>query len=200
MRSFTQELVLTIVDSLVIGALLVLAGFLVNLGLERYKSRDAFLKELAKTRVERIASVWSSLYEYESVIDDLISKTGELKLRQGGYMEREEFAYDDDELEAQARELSETSSARRKHIEDLLERERFWLGATLYDRCGSYFALQRNRVRLFFEIFMTEDETELSRIQAEYEQAQKEAEEGRRDVLSVLEDLEARPDVARRRQ
>ncbi len=64
LMTFCQQLLLTIIDKLAIGFLILLAGYLFNRILETFKSQQAFQNEIAKQRVSKISEVWSELYSW----------------------------------------------------------------------------------------------------------------------------------------
>ena len=74
---FKEKLFLTVIDKLVFGLLIVLAAFLLNLTLERYRADQATKAEIAKLRVGRIATVWAELEKQQ----DLLNRTAEASRR-----------------------------------------------------------------------------------------------------------------------
>ena len=59
--TFQQELILSIVNSIGIGAIVGLCGFILNLLLEKYKTTQALREEAAKLRIVKISEVWDGL-------------------------------------------------------------------------------------------------------------------------------------------
>lgn len=51
--NFQEQLIITLIDKLAIGVLLLLGGFLLNRAIERYKSRQALENQMAKIRDEK---------------------------------------------------------------------------------------------------------------------------------------------------
>src|SRR5688500_16166630 len=66
------------------GIILLIVGLSVNRRLERYKSRLALETEVAKQRVTKISEAWSSMYEWESVVKDMIRGVAELQVKYAG--------------------------------------------------------------------------------------------------------------------
>jgi len=56
--SFSDQLILTIVDKLLIGLLVVAAGVAFNFLLEKWKARNEFVKAVAVQRVEAYRKLW----------------------------------------------------------------------------------------------------------------------------------------------
>jgi hypothetical protein len=63
--SFDQQLWLTVIDKLALGAALVGVGYIANRYLESHKVRQAFASEVARQRLAAITEIWHALGEYE---------------------------------------------------------------------------------------------------------------------------------------
>jgi hypothetical protein len=69
--SLKNKLIEIVVDKLLIGALILLIGFLANKGLERYKLIEAQRVGDTSEYVKACSEIWSKLYAYESSLDSL---------------------------------------------------------------------------------------------------------------------------------
>ena len=127
MFKFVQNLILTIVDKLIIGGLILLAGYVLNRALEHYKAKDAFTKEIARKRVDEMGEVWSAQYEYDFLIGDMEDVIARIKLMQSGRLERD-LGYSEEELEKKGKRLASESEKRKDEILRLLEKSRYWVG------------------------------------------------------------------------
>jgi len=132
--TFKEQLLLTLIDKLAIGILILVAGLLFNRILERFKSKQAFSNEISKQRVAEIGSVCSHIYEWESSLGHTIERTEILKLH--------------------FKDNTEDIASRLKGQEDLptkelverklyvlrisLGKSYFWLGEELYQHLVEY--------------------------------------------------------------
>jgi len=70
-RKFTFDLIKIIVDKLLIGAIVVILGFVGNFLLEKYKSEVRFSEKINETRVANIGTTWEQVNIIESLYDQL---------------------------------------------------------------------------------------------------------------------------------
>jgi hypothetical protein len=63
---FQEKLLLSVMDKLVFGLLIVLAGFVLNRALEDYRSQQATSAEIARLRVARVANVWTAMNKQQA--------------------------------------------------------------------------------------------------------------------------------------
>lgn len=70
-KELASKLALILVDKVVFGLLIVLAGFMLDSILERNRAETAFENEIAKVRVEKVAVVWAALDTQQLLTDDL---------------------------------------------------------------------------------------------------------------------------------
>lgn len=119
---FHDDLVITIVDKLCIAALLLIAKFLLDKSLERYKNREAFLSSFAQQQVQQVADIWKSIYEWEAFVTETGDTVASLD---------DQFISDREALLAKSREYSTAVRAK-------VDESRFWLGEDLYGRLQSY--------------------------------------------------------------
>ncbi|HME43944.1 MAG TPA: hypothetical protein VKF36_12715 [Syntrophorhabdales bacterium] len=95
--SFSQQIIVAVVDKGGLGVVLVLAGLLANRLLERYKASQAIREEVAKERLKQIAPIWEELNQtrkefnlvFIKAISAVVSKS-ELKEASGGFKELKE--------------------------------------------------------------------------------------------------------------
>ena len=71
MTSFSEEIILIIVDKGLIVILVVVLGFLLNRALERYKRDQILYVDAARRRIEALVSVFLLASQYESKMDEL---------------------------------------------------------------------------------------------------------------------------------
>lgn len=69
--SLRNKLIEIIVDKFLIGMLILLAGFLANSSLERYKLIETQRVGDTTEFVKSCHEVWANIFEYESIIDDI---------------------------------------------------------------------------------------------------------------------------------
>jgi hypothetical protein len=131
--TFEQQIWLTLVDKFAIGLLIAIVVFFLNRFLENYRSNQAFQNEIAKQRVSNIAEVWAQLYTFDSLVSQVIYNSSKLHER-----------YDKDPVKLQSRLSKEVEPLDKKAgetadaVNDLADRNRFWLGEDLYQRFRAY--------------------------------------------------------------
>jgi len=188
MSEFTQNLILTIVDKLAIGLIVLLVAYLVNRSLEELKSRFAFSNEIAKIRAQKTGEIWSELYGWEAVAEELIEKTTSFKLIQDGYAP-EKYGWTKENLEKRISELSKSSYAKRQDFLSIVEQNHFWVGEELYNKSLAYYHTNQDRLKLFLDIFSSDDPQELERIKGEFERLTKEKETTKQDIIKIGQNL-----------
>jgi hypothetical protein len=188
MSAFTQDLILTIVDKLIIGGLILLGGYVLNRALERYKAKDAFTREIARKRVDEMGEVWSALYEYDFLIGDMEDVIGRVKLMQGGRLEQD-LGYSQEALEKKGQLLASESEKRKGEILRELEKSRYWVGEETYTQYQRYFRAQRERLEYFFRFLKEDDDKQSAEMWEKHELAVDAAKKARRDVLKVVDEL-----------
>lgn len=186
----TQDLIVTVVDKLVIGVVVLTVGYFLNRALERYKARDALTKEVARKRVDEMGRVWSVPYSYDVVIGEMEFVTGKAMAVRHGIVERDEFERSEDDLMERGQQLTRESMATKKEIPRVLESARYWVGEDTYQHYRRYFDAQAQRVEYFFRALAPgapEEETEAC--WQRHEDAKHDVVEARRDVLGVVAEL-----------
>lgn len=141
---FREQLLITVVDKAVIGAIVLFAGYVLSRGLERFKSERALANEFAKQRIAKIADLWESLYKWEAEI---------IHLALG--VQKQIFLVSDDRI-AQAMEsltptLVELSKEGANELAELIDGGRFWLGPALHARFREHHAAILNHLVLLLE-------------------------------------------------
>jgi hypothetical protein len=131
MTDFQQKLILTVVDKALIGAALVVAGFMLNRTLERFKSRLALTNDFAKQRVVKIAEIWTSLYTLE---EDLRLHSAHVAMSVFRLKPDEDVSV----ATAQYTEKSIDLEIKAKAMKASIAQNRFWLGDELSSRFDRY--------------------------------------------------------------
>ena len=70
-KDFREKLILTIIDKLIIGLIVVMALYFGNKGLEQYKSNQSLVVEFSKQKIAKIAETWTHIYEWEQAFNEL---------------------------------------------------------------------------------------------------------------------------------
>lgn len=63
--TFQHQLILSVIDKLLLGGVVGLAGYIANRSLEKHRSRHALQAEVARRRVEAAATVWQAVGKVE---------------------------------------------------------------------------------------------------------------------------------------
>ncbi len=116
-------------DKLVIVAIFLIAGFFLNLRLERVKSDLSFYNDINKMRVEKVAEVWGKLDMYHAISEDHYQRM-QYPLT-GTVQEREK------QVEAWNKE-TEAISLIYKDLRDTIEKNSFWLGEDAHNQIIEY--------------------------------------------------------------
>ena len=119
-----HEIIITWIDKLGIAMLIAIAGFWLNLALERFKSSLAVNSELEKSRVASIADAWKAMYEWERQID-LFRTSASSGSPSGLQQER---------LQSRLAELEVRAQETRQQV----EQNQFWMGSELYEHLRDY--------------------------------------------------------------
>ena len=175
-----RSLILSVVDKLVIGLLIVLAGFVLNVALERYKTHEAFQMEIAHTRVERIGQVWSALYREELAVDELIETLDSV-----GNVSYGE-AVDNSAATARATKLASRIRANGDEASRLLEENRFWLGERLYTEYRRYYDREAKAMTFCLHVLDTGESTVIEAIADDAERRRAAIRRARGDVVTVM--------------
>ncbi len=139
---FKQKLFLSIIDKLVFGLLIILAGFVLNWVLESHRADQAVKTEIARVRVDKVAEVWKALDAHQQAVmrleKDRIERFSDKILQimetdEGKFVPRGILVDPYDALKAKRAKLSA-----------LLRTNRFWLGERLYPTYLAYAARQRS--------------------------------------------------------
>ena len=157
MSDFQQKLTLSVIDKLVFGLLILLAGFVLNRTLENYKSDQATKSEIARLRVERLAKVWTALNFQQAQIDRIdpaaafnaeMFLTYVVEDKRQGRFTRRDFRKSSRLL----KNWGDAEAAFRRHeagVTRLLRDNRFWIGEDLYPRYLDYSKRQHALVHTY---------------------------------------------------
>jgi hypothetical protein len=156
-----HDLTITIVDKLLIGILLLLAGFVVNRALERFKSREAFLSEYSKRHVDTVSTSWSLLYAWELEIKDSVRFLMTM--------------HDDNLLYEELIPIVDRCRQASLEIRRYVETNRFWLGEEIYARFKAYY----NDLESYIDAVARSDRAALVDVRAALQKKHE-------DMLSVL--------------
>jgi hypothetical protein len=153
--SFNEQLIITIVDKLAIGLTIVLVGLFANAILERFKSKQALITELAKIRAGRLSEVWELLYEQEALINKSMMKavSYRLSLWKGAKDRRDYFKKDFQEAISEALSYIKSSEEIAEKFENALEKNRFWIGEKLFRKCRQHKNMLASFAHDFSEAF-----------------------------------------------
>jgi hypothetical protein len=158
MPSFRRDLGLAIIDKLVLGGLVLAAGFVLNGALQRHQSQDAFKSEITKIRVQKIGDVWSNLDEEDAVVHDFVDTGGRYLLTKNGYTKPGKFGYTADDLKTQWVSLYHRYKSLDSANNRLLERNQFWIGENdLYPQYEQFYEREQQTVDDFLRIALTND-------------------------------------------
>ncbi len=150
-----DQLILTVVDKFFIAIILLVAGYFLNQFLERFKTREAVRVEVAKQRVNKISETWSAVYDWEGYTKNLMGDIGDTY---------ERLRSDPTQLELRIKELWKSrmpvATEKGRTAQSLIEKNRFWLGESLYNQFCSYYdslnaylaAVYRNDVKALTDI------------------------------------------------
>ena len=133
MSEFNEKLILVLIQYLVVGLIVVFAGYLFNRALEHYKTREAVAGEIAKQRVKVIAECWSDMYKWEATLESFIRKASELKVAHSNAPERYKAAVMGELSPVEASSKEQSLAVRAK-----VDESRFWLGEVLYAEFRDY--------------------------------------------------------------
>lgn len=130
---FQQQVILVILDKLLIGILIAVAGYIANRSIERYRRRQAFLSFAASKRLDAIGEAWLQIYQLDYLCWQAINKVKAIHNKKGVSKEV----------------ISSTISKQIKMVKGEVSRilkylseNRFWLGEDAHSQYVSYvFAL-----------------------------------------------------------
>jgi len=163
---FKQKLLLSIIDKLVFGLLIILAGFVLNWVLESHRADEAMKTEIARLRVQNVAEMWQALDRHQRAINGL----GRVQAQQahsflsvGIEMVKHPLVMTPtswDQLPSQG--LLEVGFRRsaalvkeRERLTERLQANRFWLGERIYPQYVSYIAKQERLAQAYADLYYT---------------------------------------------
>jgi hypothetical protein len=213
---FRQKLVLSVVDKLVLGGLIVLAGFVLNLVLENHRADQAMKTEIARLRVEKVAEIWQALDRHQRAV----TSVGQYEVRKSSVYVRAVAAPPDREISLLADVIATDAIRKTRYalllkenarLTALIETNRFWIGERLYPKYVNYKARQNKLLNAYKDLqvgltrlllstegnFSAEGRASLltklraarSRVLRNVEERLRELNESRTDVFSAMESL-----------
>ena len=141
-----KDLLKILVDKLLIGLILVVAGVFANNLVEKYKSEEGFRTELNKTRVARIGEVWEGLYIYEASVDNVLNHFTQIILETKNNEKLE--------LERRQTELPPLIKTQQSALADLIastHKNRFWIGEETYKEINNYIDILSDLITAYSE-------------------------------------------------
>ncbi len=207
-NDFRQKLTLSIIDKLVFGLLIVLAGFVLNFVLENHRADQAMKNEIARLRVAKVAEIWQALdrhqravvslgeYEVARLVIDL-ARIGAPNIAPAGTTIAEPATltvYEGRSAVVQREQARLTA---------LVETNRFWIGERLYPKYRDYAAKQRRLHRAYRDvglglvkaarITISRDEANApknrARMKAAYDRGMRVVRERRRELKELRTDV-----------
>jgi hypothetical protein len=151
---FRQKLILSIVDKLVFGLLIVLAGFVLNLVLENHRADQALKSEIARVRVQKVAQMWQVLDRHQRAVS-LAGRSEANLMYQGFSSETAPATVRPPDLKAMGRLVAKRRAALKQEQRSLVARlnaNRFWIGERLYPRYVEYFATQKRLLAAYQDV------------------------------------------------
>jgi RecA-family ATPase len=111
-----------------------LLTLIVNTFLEHVRSQDAFTTEIRKTQLTHIAEVWEKLYMLEACVEDLMFVRN-ASTEVGKEEAAKEFY---SRIRARKQQSVENGKQLVVQLNEMIEKDRFWLGEGLYQRSEIY--------------------------------------------------------------
>ena len=164
--TFPQQLLLMIADKLVIAAIIAALVYYAQKNLEKFRSEQSLQNEIAKKRVDSLASGWKALNDWDFAVTRLIARFAGLlrdRLNLADEAGLDELGLPDVEaianwLALQLQTNRPLIAEIRRDCDDVLDpfvqesmrcsneakavmqENRFWFGKELYDRCKEFHA------------------------------------------------------------
>jgi hypothetical protein len=151
---FRQKVLLSMIDKLVFGLLIALAGFILNLVLDHYRSGQETRAAIAHLRVNRIAVVASAFDTEQRAIDALAHSAGNFRYGDekvlyyagiGGRRKPRAPELGNQNYDTLARQVT----LQRRHVIYVLEENRFWIGEKTYPDFLRYEAREADLYRAY---------------------------------------------------
>lgn len=165
-NAFLSGLILMLADKLFVGVIILAVLYLSQKRLEKFRSEQSLQNEIAKKRVDSLASGWKALNDWDFAVTQLIAKFAELLRKRLNLAD--EAGVDDlglpdvdaiaDWLKGQLETNRPLIAEIRRDCDDVLgpfvekslrcsndakaamQENRFWFGKELYDRCTEFHA------------------------------------------------------------
>lgn len=203
--NFREQILVTIVDKLLIGALIAGLGLFFSMKLEHYKNIENISAEFAKERVRKIGEVETAMNEYEfyvaKVVPTALNEIDEMSIKKTGKPysttmqdftesikhpnsskkhKKQPEAFLEHVLSKGRKNSSEISNiVRVKYVfaTETIEHNRFWLGDELYHEYKSYL----KNIAQYYELTIDTKETK-----HKMTDLKKEIEDSRMNIDKVL--------------
>lgn len=127
--NFCEEIILSFIDKVLLGGLMLLLASIVNRSLERYKSNIMIKKEFTIARINKISETWKSIIELEENSSKIIDKVVVIRNLIKSSVEK------------QAKEIIRETKGSDKELKvqidaftKQLELNQFWLGNDYYTK------------------------------------------------------------------
>ena len=127
-----NDLVKIVIDKLLIGILILIAGLYGNSWLEKYKSTQSFNTDIRKIQVQKIGEAWEALYAFEASTDKLIRQTLDNEMEQAG------IGTKNTRLITETTMSPKVNSEFHKALVKKTISNRFWLGENQYESIIDY--------------------------------------------------------------
>lgn len=132
--SFKDEVILSIINNIGLGAIIGFGGFILNLLLERFKTTQALREESSRLRIQKISEIWEELEIIHVRLVRLYLRAGEIKREDRA--EHETFDLISEKAISLLKEEIETEllnviNTKIPEVESKIMSYRFWLGDKL---------------------------------------------------------------------
>ncbi len=68
---FSEELILLIINKGLIGLLIIIAGYILNKAIEKYKSKKEIENAITRRKIEKLNQICDALADYENCVNDI---------------------------------------------------------------------------------------------------------------------------------
>jgi|SRR5687767_10969609 len=161
---FNQHVQLMLIDKVLIAAIVGVLIYIAQKKLEAYKGQQSFQVEIAKERVKHIADEWNAMNEWDSAVGRLLAKFTELMVNEqpqasggmsAGHVVQPDLTATADLLARVQKDpvavaaikdrckdalgpYMEESRKRSEIVNSQIQKNRFWLGKSLYEHCRDF--------------------------------------------------------------
>lgn len=191
LNEFHKSLILTVFDKLILGALIVVAGYALNLALQKHQSHDTFNNEIVKTRVQEVGAAWAAINTENGLAHRLNASLVDY-LAVTNHMVDSSDSKSPATLRAETTQLFREWDAQRPLTERALWRSQFWVGDGLFGQYERYHGLITDLVDSYLLMFApgaSDDQT--NRAYAKSKRIEAELKRLRPDALRATVDLKS---------